>query len=682
MFRNFKKAIQDRLGFLIKNSPGLFQVEVDKDELWNLYLDSFPPGTNEIFRERREHDCSCCRHFVKNYGVIIGIINGKIISLWDVTIEEPYQTVANALNEFIISKPISDVFCSKFAKLGTDYNLELMEERTHRWDHFYYELPSQFVSNSTDSIATLQSKIRQTKEVIARSFEELTPSAVDAVLELIEDKSLYRGEEHRSVLTKFKDLQQQWIISSNKDNYCWSVAVTQGRVAAIRNTAIGTLLINLSEGMDLDAAVSKYEQVVAPANYKRPKAIFTKAMVKAAEEKISELGLTDSLPRRYAVLEDISIQNVLWASGESQKVMKSVFDQLVEEVKVNPASYEHAEQMGIEYFINKVLPGVQSLEILVENAHRNNLVSLIAPVNPDAPSMLKWDNGFSWSYSGNFTDSIKESVKSRGGKVDGDLRFSLSWAEGDTTDNSDLDAHCHYPKGHIYYGDKRGGSGELDVDIQYPEGYKHKDIVENITWASRKMMRKGLYKFEVHNYALRGTQKGFTAELEFDGMIHTFHYSNPLQNKEIVHVVTLQFDGQNFEIVKSISSTQASKQVWGISTMKFIPVTTVMFSPNHWDEQGIGNRHYFFMLEGCKNEDTARGFYNEFLRNDLMRHKRVFEALGSKMKVEDSDHQLSGLGFSSTMKNSITVKVNNKPIKINFTDEQLISHRSTQKVSV
>lgn len=30
-----------------------------------------PAGTNPIFRERTEHDCSCCRNFVKNLGNVV-----------------------------------------------------------------------------------------------------------------------------------------------------------------------------------------------------------------------------------------------------------------------------------------------------------------------------------------------------------------------------------------------------------------------------------------------------------------------------------------------------------------------------------------------------------------------------------------------------------------------------------
>ena len=95
-----------------------------------------------------------------------------------------------------------------------------------------------------------------------------------------------------------------------------------------------------------------------------------------------------------------------------------------------------------------------------------------------------------------------------------------------------------------------------------------------------------------------------------------------------------------------------------------------MFSPNYWDEQtGIGHKHYFFMLKDCQNDTAPNGFFNEFLKEEFMKHKRVFEALGGKMKVEPTEDQLSGIGFSSTQRNSLVVKCKgsfNRTIKINF----------------
>jgi len=93
----------------------------------------------------------------------------------------------------------------------------------------------------------------------------------------------------------------------------------------------------------------------------------------------------------------------------------------------------------------------------------------------------------------------------------------------------------------------------------------------------------------------------------------------------------------------------------GLHTNNFYPVSVAMYSPNYWDNQnGIGNKHYFFILKGCKNDTKPNGFFNEFVRADLVqKYKRFIASLGSKMSVEPSDEQLSGLGFCSTRGNSI-----------------------------
>ena len=75
------------------------------------------------------------------------------------------------------------------------------------------------------------------------------------------------------------------------------------------------------------------------------------------------------------------------------------------------------------------------------------------------------------------------------------------------------------------------------------------------------------------------------------------------------------------------------------------------------------------MIDGCRNDGTARGFFNEFLKAELDKHRKVLEMVGSKVKVEGSDQQLSGLGFSSTMRNSLVCRVKGsftRTIKIVF----------------
>jgi hypothetical protein len=121
---------------------------------------------------------------------------------------------------------------------------------------------------------------------------------------------------------------------------------------------------------------------------------------------------------------------------------------------------------------------------------------------------------------------------------------------------------------------------------------------------------------------------------------------------------------------KGVTGGGFSVDKWGIKTETFVPVDTIMLSPNHWDGQTVGNKHWFFMLKGCISPEETRGIYNEFLRSDLEEHRKVFEVLGSRMRCPVSQKQLSGLGFSSTKSETIVVRVSgqdiNRQLKIKF----------------
>lgn len=293
-FINFRTAIMEHFAKLSETADHLYEVEVDKDELWNLYLDSFPAGTNEIYRERREYDCSCCRQFIRAIGNAVVIKDAIVHTIWELTdLGSTFQPVADALDAFIKTHAVTDVYISKFAKIGTNKNHEQLSDGTVKtWNHLYLELSSKFVDTSKRSVGDLKGPYRDTKNVFKRSLEEITDDAVDTVLELIGQKSLYKGEEWQHALKEFKKYKTLYTATPDdlRDNFAWEQSMKAGMtVGRIRNHSMGTLLTNISEGMALDEAVRKYEAIVAPTNYKRPKAIYTKRMLEDAKKTISDL---------------------------------------------------------------------------------------------------------------------------------------------------------------------------------------------------------------------------------------------------------------------------------------------------------------------------------------------------------------------------------------------------------
>lgn len=679
-FEHFRNSLRRHIENLTKDVDKLFEVDVDKDAVWLTYLESIPAEYNPIFRGRRVYDCSECRQFIRSFGNVAVIKDSVIHTIWEFdTEDEVFQPVIDALDRLVKSHIVKDIYATKFAKIGVKENHELDDDGlVHTWEHLYTELPSRFVDRSGRSIGDIKGTFRDTKNVFKRSLDEIAQEDIETVLELIGQNSLYKGEEWKGTLQQFLQYKKDYdkVPNELRDNFAWEKSLSAGNVIGrIRNHSIGVLLTDISEGMDLDAAVKRYEDIVAPTNYKRPKAIFTKRMLEDAQKTVKELGYMDSLPRRFATLDDITVNNILFSNRDAAKRIAggNVFEAMAADVRMNPKNFSRAEEIGIDKFIKDVLPSAKELEVFLENKHMRNMVSLIGPQNPEAPSMFKWNNAFSWAYSGNITDSdIRENVKSAGGSVDGVLRFSIQWSDLDD-DMNDLDAHCQEPNGsHIYFGNCRKPSrsrmgGQLDVDIRFPQ--TGVPAVENITWPDKSRMRPGTYRFWVRNYANRGGRKGFRAEIEFDGQIYSFDYPTEVVRDVLVAEVTLSKDG-TFSIDAKLPSNASSRDIWGLKTNQFVPVSVVMFSPNYWDEQkGIGHKHYFFMLKDCVNPEQPNGFFNEYLKEDLMKHKRVFEALGSKLAVADAEDQLSGIGFSSTKRAELIVKVKgatDRVLKIKF----------------
>lgn len=681
MFSTLKVAVQKQFDHM--KAHQLFRVVVDKDLLYATYLENFPEGTNPKHKERTEHDCNCCKSFIRAVGGVVAIINGELVSIWDVKVDNFYQEVADAMAKLVNGQMIDNLFLHTEPVAGVDKNFGKDEDGTvQEYTHFFLKLPTANVCQGAE-IGPRLSESRSSKDVLLRSLTELTLESIDTVLELIAQNSLYRGEEQKFVVSEFRKIKVEFNkieTGPEKDNFAWLKSTSlPASVSRIRNSAVGTLLTDLSEDKDLEYAVKSFESKVAPTNYKRPTTLVTKAMIENARKTVADLGLESALERRYATLQDITINNILFADRDAKKSMAGgdVFDALTAQVSDNIKNLDKIEEISIETFLQNVLPKATSVEVLLENRHASNMVSLIAPANPAAKGMFKWPNKFSWSYTGDVADSdIRAAVQARGGRVDGVLRFSHSW-NYDKRNVSLMDLHVFLPDSghpvedscHDTYGNGKSrrvgwnhrndpiSKGVQDVDYvqEAPAGFVP---VENITFPDLSRMPEGVYTCKVHNWALRQpTKGGFKAEIEFGGEVYQYEVDRPLKNKEWVTVARVTLKKGVFSIEHCLPTGSTPKNIWGKTSQSFHRVNVVMMSPNYWDEKAVGNKHYFFMLDGCINEDKARGFYNEFLSEELTPHRKVLEMVGSKMKTDESANQLSGLGFSSTQRNSVCCRV-------------------------
>ncbi len=658
MFEEVKKKAQQRFKEILATGS-MFYVNVDRDKIWETYINTFD---EELQQGNR---CNCCKSFLRQYGGVVGIKDNKILTLWDFEVEGEYSKSIKALRDYVASLPIAGIFLNPFAKCGTDKNPDTV--RGVVWNHFYFELPATFVKKEPGPV---QANALDNKNVLQRSLNEITDDAVSTVLELIGQGSLYRGNEFKGMLTEFSKIQAKYKKVKGqvlRDNFCWLESkIASPSVTRIRNSSIGTLLNDLSGGRDLDSAVAAFEKVVAPANYKRPTALITPRMIEQAQKRLEELGLTNCLYRRQLSNKDLTVNNALFVYRPTQGE-GDIFAQLKKEVSINPKTLSKVDEVSIQDFIEKILPTAKSIKLLVENRHLGNFVSLVGPKEEGEKTLFKWGNNYSWSYSGQVADSMRARVVELGGRVDGVLRFTHSWNHPEMGRNASLmDLHvfmpgssphkdgCHnsYPSGQRVGWNNRndrisGGKQDVDYTNPAPEGYIP---LENITFPDMKKLKDGKYTFKIHNWSARDPNKsGFKAEIEFGGQIFKYERASPLKHHEWVTLAEVTLKNGVFTMDNKLESKSSSKQKWGINTEQWQKISSICYSPNYWNGE-IGNKHFMFFLEGCKTDEPPRGFYNEFLKEDLAADRKVFEVLGSKITVDPTENELSGLGFSETVR--------------------------------
>lgn len=287
----------------------LFKSKMTGREVWNMYLDSFLDGNDPIFRdpESTSHNCNHCNNFIRRYGNVVAINSDlEIMTLFDIEIESGNEYLESFLNiaTELGNSGVENIFYETFNELNslpyeqcskTNEVFRLGFEKNHKrytqaeadafpgtvnkgdtktFNHFYLDLPKQFVDMGRGSIESIQATHRSNKEVFQRAMVEIPLDTLDLVIDLINQGSLLDGTTHLQKVILMKKFKEDYNQVVEQDLWCWIASHKLG-IAKFKNELIGVLCSELAEGKDINEACKAWNYRVDPANYMKAVAPIT-----------------------------------------------------------------------------------------------------------------------------------------------------------------------------------------------------------------------------------------------------------------------------------------------------------------------------------------------------------------------------------------------------------------------
>lgn len=716
----FNKLIQAQFDRMCATGK-LFRSSLTGNQIWDLYISSFKQQYNPIFRDPSSstYNCNLCKNFIRRYGNIVAIDEDyQVITIFDIDAQEEYKEVSENITKAIKLSAISDVFFETFSelnslpyencvktnerfKLGIDKNVKrYTQEEADKYgvvkvneirtfNHLHLYIPKQFVDIGGKSVESIMADYRDAKNVFERAMSEISLDTLNLVKDLINQGSLLDGTTHLYKIEQIIPLKQQYdsLSANKKSNWCWKASYKLP-FAKFKNELIGVLCTELAEGKELNEACQAWNKRVDPINYMKTTAPITKKQIEEAKKFVEENGYNESFNRRFATIDDIKASEILHVNiGDGQIPSVSIFDGIKStSTRHKRSEFDGVEEVSIDKFMKDILPNCTSVEAFLSNKHEGNLVSLTTANIKESKPIFKWSNNYSWTFNGNLTgkSQLAEMVEAKGGRTDGVFRFTHSWNELEPN-QSLMDLHvfmpgCQLPSQWHHGPDvsgrrvgwncrndhNSGGIQDVDYTRLAPKGYIP---VENITFPTVSTMPEGVYTCAINNWSFRATGGKGKAEIAFEGNVYQYEYP-ATKNREWITIAEVTLKNGKFNIDHKLPlSGETSKELYGLETNEFHKVNLVCLSPNHWNENNIGNKHYFFMLNNCKCPISIRSFHAENLIPELAQHRKVLEVLGNTTMINPVDKQLSGLGFNATVKDEIILRLSGshkRIIKVKF----------------
>ena len=389
--QKFARAVED-------NKRPIFRTDAGRG-LYDILISALP-------EEARQHyTCNACRYFVDHYGglVVIDEGDGRLIPImWNPnqdTVGEFFAPAVMELFNKVRTAKIIERFYTQHDTLGTPV--------TGKWMHMSVPGVPAYIQVRSDQVSSRIAESREDHAMLARAIAGYSEDVLKKAQFMFNTGCLARADvalPQIEWLLKVKaDCEDKDVI---KKNILWYHSATAPTgMCHVANTALGQLLDGIRLGKDADIVEKMYNNMTDPQFYKRPKAAPTSGQVKIAEQRVAELGIANSLKRRYARLDEVK---TIWTAPVKEEspneTTGGVFGGLKtkdqKQAETNPIVRKQVINISWVKFLRDILPTAERL-FFIPGYNRCNFGAAVTAVDMDAPPIIKWDteenrNPISW----------------------------------------------------------------------------------------------------------------------------------------------------------------------------------------------------------------------------------------------------------------------------------------------
>lgn len=384
MARYFKSIVE-------RFDKKLFIVDIGDINLFETYLGTFP---EEV---RQYHNCNTCRGFINKYGRLVTVDHtGKLISAcWtdSPTVPELYRPAFTAMRLAV----------EKFGKIDRQFLSSQDEWGKHElggYTHFALYPPDsiRYPKRATKTASQMMALARENHGTLSHALADYPREIVAQAVNLLQADALYRAEKvlgpAQFLLKLHDEIAAAGRDSRARSNLIWrAVANAPVGFCTPRGAMVGTLMDDIKAGKSVDVVAKGFASKMNPTRYQRPTAAPTAGNVIQAEKLVAQMGIAQSLRRRFARLEDLE---ALWLpkpiNDNRQEPALSVFAGLVPK-KAKPKTPDleaPAQNITLEKFRRTVLPSALRIQAYIEPSIAG--IALLTAADMDAPPIVQWDS--------------------------------------------------------------------------------------------------------------------------------------------------------------------------------------------------------------------------------------------------------------------------------------------------